>query len=240
MRLLTWNLFHGRSVPDTPHELLVAFGERLAGWEWDVALLQEVPPWWAEPLARATEAEPRAVLTSRHELLPLRRALARRRPDLLKSNGGGSNAILVRPSAGEIAAHERHRLRTWPERRVAHAVALSGGAAGDGLWVANVHCSTGGRAPADVVHAASWLARRAGPGATRILGGDLNTRRPSPPGLAVVASSHVDHVCATEDLCTTAPGTRPPREVGAGGRAVALSDHAPLAVTLARRPQGDG
>jgi len=44
MLVLTWNLFHGRSVPDAPREQLADFAARLAGWEWDVALLQEVPP----------------------------------------------------------------------------------------------------------------------------------------------------------------------------------------------------
>ena len=46
MRVLTWNLFHGRSVPETPRSLLPEFTDEIAGWEWDVALLQEVPPWW--------------------------------------------------------------------------------------------------------------------------------------------------------------------------------------------------
>src|SRR3954447_25343567 len=42
------------------------FASALAGWEWDVALLQEVPPWWPEPLARAAGAQARWVLTSRN------------------------------------------------------------------------------------------------------------------------------------------------------------------------------
>ena len=42
------------------------------------------------------------MLTSRNWLLFLRRAISVRNPDLLKSNGGGCNAILVR--GGGIAA----------------------------------------------------------------------------------------------------------------------------------------
>jgi len=64
LRLLTWNLFHGRAKPDIPSSLLSAFAERLASWEWDVALLQEVPPWWPVPLARAARASMRMALTS--------------------------------------------------------------------------------------------------------------------------------------------------------------------------------
>jgi endonuclease/exonuclease/phosphatase family metal-dependent hydrolase len=40
--VLTWNLFHGRAVPEERRSLLAEFASRLASWEWDVALLQEV------------------------------------------------------------------------------------------------------------------------------------------------------------------------------------------------------
>ncbi|MBA3746991.1 MAG: hypothetical protein H0W96_05790, partial [Solirubrobacterales bacterium] len=120
MRVLSWNLFHGRAVPGARRELLDEFCAALAGWQWDVALLQEVPPWWPPQLARACDAEQRTALTSRNALLALRRALAQRWPDVMKSNGGGSNAILVRAGGehGEIVDHRRVLLRRWPERRV--------------------------------------------------------------------------------------------------------------------------
>ena len=35
--------FHGRSVPESRRDLFDEFAAALAGWEWDVALLQEVP-----------------------------------------------------------------------------------------------------------------------------------------------------------------------------------------------------
>lgn len=244
MRVLSWNLFHGRSAPDTPRELLAEFGTMLARWEWDVALLQEVPPWWPAPLARATgSSAARVALTSRNQLLGVRAALARRRPDLLKSNGGGANAILVRPSAGAVVAHERHVLRRLPERRVAHAVALRGGAAGalavgrgDGVvWVGNLHASQAaplGRARQDGAAAAAWLLHRGERGGPRVLGGDLNDREPSLRGLRVLASNSVDHVCATADLAACAPADRLRRAREIDGRAVRLSDHVPLAVTL--------
>ncbi len=100
--------------------MLDAFARALAEWEWDVALLQEVPPWWPEPLAAATDANQRHVRTSRNLGLPLRRAISERNPDILKANGGGANAILVR---GAIHDHRKQRLTWWPERRYAHAVA---------------------------------------------------------------------------------------------------------------------
>lgn len=130
--MLTWNLFHGRAVPAACRPLEREFAAALAGWEWDVALLQEGPSWWPEALARACDAPARFALTSRNSLAPLRRAVARRWPDLIKSNGGGANAILVRGAAP--VAHREAELRRQPERRVVHAVRLAGG-----QWVANIH-----------------------------------------------------------------------------------------------------
>src|SRR5690348_9188717 len=119
MRALTWNLYHGRSPNPAGRSLLNEFAAALAGWEWEVALLQEVPPWWPPLLAMSAGAQFRRVLTSRNLGLALRRAISVRNPDVLKANGGGSNAILVR---GEITEHRAVRLTSWPERRWAHGV----------------------------------------------------------------------------------------------------------------------
>lgn len=144
MRVLVWNLFHGRAQPPAGRPLLQEFADALASWEWAVALLQEAPPWWPALLARHCDADWRSALTSRNQLLPLRRAVASRRPDWLRSNGGGANAILVR-RPWTIAAHGRRRLRIRPERRVMHAVRLTDPRGGpfDGAWVGNVHTQLG-------------------------------------------------------------------------------------------------
>jgi hypothetical protein len=89
MLVLSWNLFHGRAQPAAGRPLAAEFSRALAGWDWDVALLQEVPPWWPPALAAEAGADQRTVLTSRNQLLPLRRAIASRAPDLLRSIGGG-------------------------------------------------------------------------------------------------------------------------------------------------------
>jgi len=160
------------------------------------------------------------VLTSRNALLPVRRAIAQRHPELLKSNGGGCNAILVRGS--EIAAHARRRLRLWPERRVVHAVRDDAG-----RWFANVHCSTRpARARQDLAHARACVLRWAGGWtgeAPIVLGGDLNVRDPQVPGFVHAGGTHVDHVFA-RGFQPAAPADAPERG--------ALSDHLPVLVQL--------
>lgn len=218
LRVLTWNLFHGRAVPRREGDLLDAFAARLAAWEWDVALLQEVPPWWPPVLAAACGAQERHALTSRNALLPLRRALARRWPELVKSNGGGCNAILLRD--GEIVAHARRRLCWLPERRVVHAVRDD-----RGRWFANLHASSfPPRARRDVALARATAERWADE-APLVLGGDFNVRRPPVPGFAHGGSCHVDHVFAR--------GWRAADDAEALDRG-GLSDHAPLRATLER------
>ena len=122
VRVLTWNLFHGRSRPPSGGRCCASSRARSPGWEWDVALLQEVPPWWPAPLAAAAGARG---AHAAHLAQPAAAAAAgdpARNPDLLKSSGGGANAILVR---GEpILEHRAARLRRWPERRWVHGVRL--------------------------------------------------------------------------------------------------------------------
>jgi endonuclease/exonuclease/phosphatase family metal-dependent hydrolase len=221
VRVLTWNLFHGRSVPNAGRGLLNEFAARLDGWAWDVALLQEVPPWWPPPLGRACGAEHRLVLTSRNWLLPLRRAISARNPDVLKSNGGGCNAILVR--GGGAGEQETHRLALRPERRMMHGVRLQ-----SGIWIVNLHASTRGAAGepqtrAESLQAAGTALGWAG-GAPLVLGGDFNLRgTPELPGLRHVAGHYVDHVY-TSRIEPAGRGETLDRGT--------LSDHAPVAVDL--------
>lgn len=245
MRVLVWNLFHGRADPPAGRPLLHEFAEALADWEWDVALLQEVPPWWPPLLAHRCDAEWRTALTSRNQVLPLRRAVASRAPDRLKSNGGGANAILVR-TPGPITVHGQARLRIRPERRVVHAVrvAYAGGARGqreaggdfDGAWFGNVHThlghwddAAGMAAPlGDLQRATAQLEAWSGRSPI-VLGGDFNLPRATvgaslPHGWTRIASSGPDHV-AGRGVVAVSPSQRPDRGT--------LSDHAPLLVNVA-------
>ncbi len=219
LRVLTWNLLHGRSLPNAGRDLLREFAAALEAWEWDVALLQEVPPWWPQALSERLggRVEHRRVLTSRNSLLPLRRVIAVRWPDLIKSNGGGANAILVREV--RVSEHRTLRLCWWPERRQLQAVRLA-----NGIWVGNLHATVGddpaARRDAERARVAmvAWAH-----GAPFVLGGDFNVRGLALAELVYAGGHDVDLVYAS--------GLEPVGEVVVLERGP-LSDHAPVAVTL--------
>jgi endonuclease/exonuclease/phosphatase family metal-dependent hydrolase len=215
VRLLTWNLFHGRAVPSAGRELLPEFTAMLACWEWDAALLQEVPPWWPRELGCALDADYRMVLTSRNSLLAARRAIAERWPDVIKSNGGGCNTILVRRSAGWIAEHRARRLSVRPERRWVHGVRVQG------LWICNLHTQGDPRQcelAASTVR--SWTSSL-----PIVLGGDFNVRSLELDGFAYAGGVGVDHFFVR--------GLEIVREAEALEHD-GLSDHAPLLAAVRR------
>jgi endonuclease/exonuclease/phosphatase family metal-dependent hydrolase len=217
--VVSWNLYHGRAVPPAERDLYPEFAQRLASWAWDVALLQECPPWWPAQLAVACDAHEHRALTSRNALLPARKWIAQRWPDVIKSNGGGCNAILIR---GEDAGRD-HRfavLRKRPERRVVHGIRL-----GD-TWVCNLHAQVWSeeQAQADAAAAAAHAFAWAGD-APVILGGDFNTTAPRPPGLTDLGGRKVDRILARGWTAASAAKTEDHGH---------LSDHVPIVIDLRR------
>jgi endonuclease/exonuclease/phosphatase family metal-dependent hydrolase len=240
--LFTWrSRLLGRTERNETHvqvnrDLLPQVAALLQAARWDLALLQECPPRWASGLARACGAEMLLTLTSRNWLAWLRAPLARRNPDLLGSWGGGSNLTLVRgPLRARIRDRRQLLLRHRPERRKVDLVRL-----GSGLSVANLHAS-GPRplAEADVRRAAeaavAWAARD-----PLVLGGDFNLRPRQSHLFAELAQRFdlvgatgpdaIDHVLVRGLETTRPPRAWPPeaREVPFDGRALRLSDHAPV------------
>jgi len=224
------------------------FASRLAGWEWDVALLQEAPPRWLADLKRATGAAGVRDLTARNSFSPLRAAVADWSPDLIKSHEGGSNMLLVRPPA-RIVATRAETLTTRPERR---RLAMARLELPDDrrLVVACMHLSVPGTAQgtAEVLHAAALATEWAG-GDPLVFGGDLNLRPAGHRaafddlrerfGLAAPTGPRaIDHLLARSLDVVTRPAALPAaeREVpGPGGLAIRLSDHAPVVASFGLR-----
>ncbi|MET0558836.1 MAG: endonuclease/exonuclease/phosphatase family protein [Solirubrobacterales bacterium] len=271
---LAWNLFHGRDFPPDPglrswRSRLLRFDERnethvqvnrdltaefatvLAGARWDVALLQETPPRFAAPLARACGAESHRALTSRNSLGPLRALLARQNPDLMASGEGGSNLTLVRVPGRLGGIAERRELEIhggFPERR---SMALTRTASG--LCIANLHATNDRpEMAADDVLRAARAAVEFAAGAPLIFGGDLNLRPAEDPLVferlredfdltGPTGPKAIDHLLV-RDLEVLEPPTQwPPerRELPFEGRALRLSDHAPLEATFAARDRAE-
>lgn len=265
---MAWNLFHGRDFPPDPklrswrsrllrfdvrnethvqvnRDLTGEFATLLAGADWDVALLQECPPRFATPLARACSAEAHRVLTSRNALGPLRALLARQNPDLMASGEGGSNLTLVRVPGRLGGIAERRELAIHegaPERR---AVALTRTASG--VCVANLHATNDAPklATEDVLRAAR-AATEFARGAPLLFGGDLNLRPEENPeaferlredfGLTGPTGPRaIDHLLGRRLKLLDEPTAWPPerRELPLEGRALRLSDHAPVEAKFA-------
>ena len=207
--------------------------------EWDVALLQEVPPGWVASLGRATSSDAWFVPTSRNWMRPLTGPVWLRRPHLAGSWEGGGNMVLVRSGRNLTVSGTATCSMTFrPERRVVQQLRLAGG---PDLY--NLHASTGPeQAGRDVLAAAGFAVARSG-SRPFLFGGDLNCRpaagapyptlerrfgiAPPPSGMA----GSIDQILARgpEVLESVRPLAPEVREVldQRSGRLVRLSDHSP-------------
>ena len=198
MRVLSWNLYHGRDRP--PDLALFTWRSRLlrvternathaqvnrplrdefAGWiaehDWEMALLQEAPPLWFRGFARRTGASGARAFSSRNVVPPLQRLLAWANPDLIASWEGGSNQMFVR-DPGRITEQRSLTLATRPERRRMHWARVDLAEEGT-VCVANLHASAGlpELATEEVVRAAGHAVEWSGDDPL-VFGGDLNLR----------------------------------------------------------------
>lgn len=262
LRVLSWNLFHGRDFPPDPalrtwrsrllrieeenathrqvnRDLLGEFTKVLAGAEWDIACLQECPPRWTKALAKDCDAAAMVGMTSRNSLGGIRALLARQNPDLVASNEGGCNLTLSRLGGFDESRVFSIREGTHPERRVVSLMRLGGG-----VCVANIHASTADDLAAeDVLLAAECAIKWAG-GDSLILAGDFNVRPADANLFATLGDQFgfsqpsepksIDHILARGLEVIEPAISWPPeqREVSDEGLAIRLSDHAPVSAVL--------
>jgi endonuclease/exonuclease/phosphatase family metal-dependent hydrolase len=203
MRVLSWNLYHGRDYPpdktlftrrsrilrvternethvQVNRPLLDEFARVLDGFEWDVALLQEAPPRWFAGLRERTGSTGARVLTSRNVCRPVQGLLADLNPDLIASWEGGSNQVLVRRPA-RVLEERGLTLARRPERRRMLWTRLEQPGLGR-VCVANLHATAwrAGQASAEVVAAAEAAVGWSGQDPL-VFGGDFNVRPATEP-----------------------------------------------------------
>lgn len=225
--MLSWNLFHGRAQPPAGRLLLSEFAEVLGREAWDIALLQEAPPRWFGKLGASGEM----ALTSRNFGSALRSRIADSKPDLIKSNEGGSNQTLVRPP-WRIAEKRVLTLARLPERRRLLWTLLEH-ESGARLAVANLHATANhpGKAARELLRAAEWCGDE-----RLVFGGDFNVRPAEDPavyaeleqrfGLAAPTErGAIDHILVRGLTRVEAPRQLAPERREASG-SVRLSDHA--------------
>jgi endonuclease/exonuclease/phosphatase family metal-dependent hydrolase len=251
MRVLSWNLYHGRDFPPDPpaghvdvnRPLLDEFATVLDGLEWDVALLQEAPPRWFRELQRRTRSTGARVLTSRNWWPWLQRKLADWNPDLIKSNEGGSNQLLVR-EPDVIADHRTVTLARAPERRRMQWARLD-----SGVCVVNLHASAGRpwKATAELIRAAGLAVAWSGSDPL-VFGGDFNLRPSRTPepfaelrerfGLGDPTNPEgIDHLLVRGLTVAEPPRRLAPQErevPDPAGLLIRLSDHAPVVAEFVR------
>jgi len=223
------------------------FAAVLAASDWDVCVLQEFPPRWADQLAERCDAAAFGALTSRNWLAPLRNLVAERNPDLMGSWEGGSNLTLARPpwqigEASSVLLNPLRERRLRERRRLALTRLVEGDRE---VCVGNLHLTAG--APEQAAREARRAADIAGDwarGAPLLLAGDFNLRPQAAPvfddlckrGALCGATSPrgLDHILARglETLKPPAPWTPEQRELdvlaGLERRRLRLSDHAPV------------
>jgi endonuclease/exonuclease/phosphatase family metal-dependent hydrolase len=273
VRALSWNLFHGRDAPPEPglltlrsrlllitergashaqvnRDLFDEFASLLDAADWDVALLQECPPRWAERLADKCRAQPHLVPTSRNIPLlgPLQSRIAGFNPDLIASWEGGCNLTLVREPGTSAAILERRALQLTrrPERRSMAFSRLE-----SGLCVANLHAGTDRSSAEREVLEAGRIAHEWAAGAPLLLGGDFNLRPAlSPHVFSTLENDHglvaptgewvIDHLLVSgatidEPASRWEPAAREvpdPTVAGSRARPIRLSDHSPVEVAF--------
>lgn len=223
MRLLVrcWNVFHGRTVPETRRQHLEGMIRLVSEDEPDVVCLQEVPVWALAKLAGWSGMSASAAVTKRALLGPLAGFLQRLDARRIRSPfTGQANVVLLAPSLRVVGSSE-HAVSTAGERRIAQLVrvVVPTGA----LLLVNTHLTT--RDEAAARRELDRIAELVGSEGPCVLCGDLNLRGAALPAFSEPLPG-IDQILVRG--LTVVRGPEPwPEERRRSGE-VLFSDHAPL------------
>jgi endonuclease/exonuclease/phosphatase family metal-dependent hydrolase len=257
MRLLvrTWNLFHGRTVPETGRTELETMVRLAAVGGPDIVCLQEVPVWALRELSRWSGMAAFGAVTMPALGGPLARRLTELDPRRLRSAlTGQANALLVRRRLS-TRGHETLPLNPWSfrrreaarlglpfsirlawarDRRVAQVLRVVDGDAS--TVVVNLHltASPDSRpADAELLRAATYAEGYAAPTEPIVLAGDLNLTAASSWTLPELGSwgfsapaGGIDHVLVRGWALARGPTPWPDDRRRLGD--LLLSDHSPV------------
>ncbi|HSE81610.1 MAG TPA: endonuclease/exonuclease/phosphatase family protein [Gaiellaceae bacterium] len=239
MRLLvrTWNLYHGRTHPQSSTLHLEEMVRLVTADAPDVVALQEVPLWAVKRLDDWSGMNTSWAMTMPALLGPLARHVTAADPVRFRSSlTGQANALLVNPHF-EIGRHRRVVLnpglphKNWllrgGQRRVCHSLEVDAG--GQTVTLANLHASNHPErqlVEAEIERAAAFVAAAE----RSILCGDFNVPRHPVEGYSAPIEG-IDQV-----LVRGLDVERGPEAWAEGRRSirgVVLSDHAPVEAVVA-------
>ena len=239
MRLLvrSWNLYHGRTHPQSESLHLEEMVRLVTADAPDVVALQEVPLWAVRRLDDWSGMAASWAMTMPALFGPLARRMTAKDPVRFRSSlTGQANALLVNPHF-EVGRHRRAVLnpglsRTdWllrgGQRRVCQALEVE--VDGERLVLANLHASNApdpARIAAEIERAVAFLA-----GAERcVLCGDFNVRRQAVSGFSDPIDG-IDQILVRGAALERGPEAWPEARRRVAG--AVLSDHAPLEAVIA-------
>jgi endonuclease/exonuclease/phosphatase family metal-dependent hydrolase len=238
MRLLvrSWNLYHGRTHPQSSGLHLEAMVRLVTADAPDVVALQEVPLWAAKRLDDWSGMSASWAMTMPALLGPLSRRVTASDPERYRSSlTGQANALLVNPHF-DVGRHRRVVLnpglsrQDWllrgGQRRVCQSLEVERD--GEGIVLANLHASKSPDpelAGREIQHAAAFLAD-----ASRcVLCGDFNLDRHLVPGFSEPIGG-IDQILVRGAEVERGTDVWPVERRTVGG--MVLSDHAPVEAVI--------
>lgn len=225
----TWNLFHGRTLPETRRVHLERMVRLVTRDGPDVVCLQEVPVWALRRLERWSGMQARCHVTMRALLGPFAGTLQRIDAAQVRSPfTGQANALLVARRLG-ILEYGAQRLNAdlRAEQRVCQLALLGLRGAGLAVAVANLHATNRPVAALQELLCVERLVGTAGPA---VVCGDLNVRATGLAGFSRPLPG-IDQVLVRGVELVDGPSVWPDelRRLPAGGL---LSDHAPVEAAM--------
>jgi endonuclease/exonuclease/phosphatase family metal-dependent hydrolase len=220
----TWNLFHGRTYPESRSVHLEQMIQLVATGSPDVVALQEVPLWARAHLREWSGMRVAFAVAKRAWLGPLARPLQSWAPRLVRSDlTGQGNALLLADSLSPVGPERTAVIspRRARERRVCQAVAVVAG--GEEITVGNLHASPDRKQIARAVEFVRASERC-------LLLGDFNLRRYRLVGFSPPRDG-IDQILARGLEFERPPTEWPEERRRLDGRL--LSDHAPVEAVIA-------
>jgi endonuclease/exonuclease/phosphatase family metal-dependent hydrolase len=239
LRLLvrTWNVYHGRTHPQSETLHLEQMVRLVTADAPDVVALQEVPMWAVDDLERWSGMSASWAMTMPAVLGPLARRVTETDPVRFRSSlTGQANALLVNPHF-EAGRHRRIVLnpglsrKDWllrgGQRRICHALEVD--ARGQQLVLANLHASNhpDRRLVAEEIERAEAFLRAAD---KCLLFGDFNLERYPVPGFSEPIAG-IDQILVRGFALERGP--EPWAEERRRVDGAVLSDHAPVEAVIA-------